>query len=245
MEERKGIYFVSDVHIGADIGDPAEREDRFVRFLKSIPVNAKAIYLLGDIWDFWYEYSEFIPKDGARVTAALLNLIHDGVEVHFFPGNHDMWVRDFFEKNGISLHSQPYFCNIGGKEFCLGHGDIIGGTDIGYRVLHWVYTSPITQFIFRLMDPRILFWITRKWFRLSRNSHKPFEFDPDRQKIVHWAREVDRNSKVDYFVFGHFHCDVRLTLESGAGFYIMGDWVNASPYYFFDGTSLQAKTFEG
>ncbi len=245
MEERKGVYFASDVHIGADVGDPAEREARFVRFLKSIPSSAKALYLLGDIWDFWYEYSELMPKDGARVTAVLLNLVHDGVEVHFFPGNHDMWVRDFFESNGIIMHSQPYFGSIEGKEFCLGHGDIIGGTDIGYRFLHWVYTSPVIQFIFRLMDPRLLFKLTRRWFRFSRNSHKPFEFDPERQRIVQWARETAKSRKVDYFVFGHFHRDVRLTLEDGVEFFIMGDWVSDSPYFYFDGVSLQAKTFEG
>lgn len=246
MAERKGIYFVSDVHIGADVGDPAEREDRFVNFLRSIPKDtAKAVYMLGDIWDLWYEYKDLVPKDGARVIALMAELADSGVEVHFFPGNHDMWVSDFFEKIGVVMHEQPCFVNIEGKEFCLGHGDIVGGTSAGYRFLHWVYTSPVIQFIFSLLHPRILFAMSRKWFRISRNSHKPFEFIPERQKIVRWAKSVSAERKVDFFVFGHFHCNVDIILPSGSRFLITEDWVNASPYLFFDGETLSQMSFGG
>lgn len=235
---------MSDVHIGADIGDPAERENRFLKFLRSIPRDtAKAVYLLGDIWDFWYEYHDLVPKEGARVTAQMAELADAGVEVHFFPGNHDMWVGNFFEQIGVQMHQQPYFATLEGKEFCMGHGDIVGGTDGGYRFLHWVYTSPVIQFIFRIMHPRTLFAISRKWFRISRNSHKPFEFVPHNQRIVRWAEAESAGRKVDYFVFGHFHRKVDITLQSGSRFLIMEDWVKSSPYLYFDGENLISKTF--
>lgn len=244
MEERKGIYFVSDVHIGADDGNPQEREDRFVDFLRSIPKDsAKAVYMLGDIWDLWYEYRDLIPKDGARVVALMSELVSSGVEVHFFPGNHDMWVSDFFGRIGVQMHSQPEFLTLDGKVFCLGHGDIVGGVDAGYRFLHWVYTSKVVQFIFSLLHPRILFAMSRKWFRISRNSHKPFDFIPEKQRIVRWAENVSAERKVDYFVFGHFHRKVQITLPGGSEFFIMGDWVNSSPFLFFDGLSLTHRNF--
>lgn len=244
-EERKGIYFTADVHIGADEGDPAEREERFLRFLKSIPDNAKALYLLGDIWDFWYEYRDLMPKAGARVVARLIQMKEAGIEIHFFPGNHDMWGREFFGEMGFQVHRQPYFTNIEGKEFCMGHGDVVGGTDPGYTFLHWVYTSPVIQFFFRLLHPRILFGMTKRWFRLSRRSHKSFDFVPEKMRIVKWAMASEKERKVDFFVFGHFHRKVDYTLPDGARLLIMEDWVKVSPYLYFDGENLSSLLFVG
>jgi len=245
MALRKGIYFISDVHLGMKDSDSQEREDRFVSFLKSIPRDtAKAVYFLGDVWDFWYEYKDLIPKEGVRVVHQMQDLMESGVEVHFFPGNHDMWVGDFFPSIGVVMHEQPYYVNLEGKKFCLGHGDIIGGTDAGYRFLHWVYTSPVIQFIFRTLHPRLLFGLSYTWFRISRNSHKEsFEFVPRDQKIVRWAELDSAGRKVDYYVFGHFHRFVDTVLASGSRFFIMPDWMKESPYLYFDGEDVKKLTF--
>ena len=128
MAERKLVYFVSDVHLGLRTVDPAEREARFIAFLKGLPAQEmRALYLLGDIWDFWYEYRDVIPREGARVVAALIGLMDAGVEVWFCPGNHDIWTYSYFEQLGMHRFEQPYYVTLDGKDFCLGHGDLLGG----------------------------------------------------------------------------------------------------------------------
>lgn len=245
MAGRKAIYFVSDVHLGMHAGNPSEREERFLNFLRSIPRDTtKAVYMLGDIWDFWYEYRDLMPKEGIRVVMQMKELLDAGVEVHFFPGNHDMWVGDFFPKMGVIMHEQPCFVELGGKVFCLGHGDIVGGTDMGYRFLHWVYTSPVIQFIFKILHPGILFAMSYKWFKISRNSHSnDFEFVPGKQRIVKWAEETGAGRHVDCFIFGHFHRFVDIVLDNGARFLILPDWEGGSSYVLFDGESVEAVTF--
>ena len=141
MAERKGVYFVSDVHLGLKVGDPAEREARFVRFLREIPRDTTlAVYLLGDIWDFWYEYRDVVPREGALVVAELVSLMKDGVQVHFCEGNHDIWTFSFFEELGMEKFRQPCLVNILGSDFCLGHGDGIGGgAGAGYNLLQKIF----------------------------------------------------------------------------------------------------------
>ena len=125
---RRYDYFVSDVHLGLGWKDPKEREERFLKFLSLIPrEEVRALYLLGDVWDFWFEYKDVIPREGSRVVAKLISLMDDGVEVHFCPGNHDIWTFSYFESIGMKRFDQPFFTSIAGRRFCLGHGDLLGG----------------------------------------------------------------------------------------------------------------------
>ena len=129
-------YFVADVHLGLQVSDPDGREARFVSFLKGIPAEeTEALYMLGDIWDFWYEYRDVVPKGYTRVFAALQELMDAGVKVYFFQGNHDVWTYHYFEELGMVPLVQPYATEIGGKTFCLGHGDGLGPGDRGYKFL--------------------------------------------------------------------------------------------------------------
>ena len=128
-------YFVSDVHLGLKVGDPADRERRFSDFLLSLPEDTESVYLLGDIWDFWYEYKHVVPKGYVRVLSALQNLMDRGVNVFFFQGNHDVWTYSYFEELGMKKLVQPYVVEIDGKRFCLGHGDGLGPVPFGYRFL--------------------------------------------------------------------------------------------------------------
>ena len=120
---RKLTYFVSDVHLGLQVGDPAAREARFVEFLRSLPEDTESLYLLGDIWDFWYEYRDVVPKGYVRVFGAIADLIDRGVGVYFFQGNHDVWTYSYFEELGMKRLEQPALVDVDGKLFCLGHGD--------------------------------------------------------------------------------------------------------------------------
>lgn len=241
MVERTGTYFVSDVHLGLHVYDPKEREERFVSFLKSIPKDStKAVYLLGDIWDFWYEYKDVVPKEAARVVVQLVNLVDAGVEVYFVPGNHDIWCFRFFEELGIKKVSQPYFTEICGKRFCLGHGDGIGGAKAGYRLMNALFHNRVAQALFSTLHPWLAYRLGTGWSSKNRQSHKRYVFIPEKERIFAWAK---KQKDVDYFVFGHYHNAIDEPLPGGARFILLDTWFNSSPYLFFDGKNLISASF--
>lgn len=142
-------YFLSDVHLGLQVADPAARERRFADFLLSLPEDTEAVYLLGDIWDFWYEYRDVVPKGYIRVFSALQQLMDRGVNVYFFTGNHDIWAYSYFEELGMKRLVQPCVVDIAGKKFCLGHGDGLGGAPLGYRIIRSIFHCRPLQVLFR------------------------------------------------------------------------------------------------
>ncbi len=228
------VYFVSDVHLGLQVADPAGRERRFANFLRSLPEDTAALYLLGDIWDFWYEYRDVVPKGYIRVFAALQALMDRGVKVYFFEGNHDIWTYSYFEELGMIKLTQPHLVEIGGKTFCLGHGDGLGPVPAGYRVLQSVFRSRVTQFLFSLLHPFLAFRFGSGWSRNSRLSHdQEYVFRGKDEPLYKFAEEFASANNVDYFIFGHYHADVRMTLSSGSGFFILKDWIKSSPYLCF------------
>lgn len=229
-------YFVSDVHLGLQVGDPADRERRFVDFLRSLPEDTEAVYLLGDIWDFWYEYKHVVPKGYVRVLSALVDLMDRGVKVYFFQGNHDVWTYGYFEELGMRKLVQPALIEIGGKRFCLGHGDGLGPVPAGYRFLRGVFHSRVAQFLFSLLHPWIAFGLGNGWSKNNRLSHdKEYVFRGEEEPLYKFAVDFAASSDVDYFVFGHYHADVHMTLPSGAQFHVLKDWMHSSPYLCFDG----------
>ena len=165
MAQRTLVYFVADVHLGLDVADPSEREARFVRFLESIPKDRTlSLYMLGDIWDFWYEYRDLVPKGYVRVFAALMDLMDAGVEVCFFQGNHDIWCYHYFEDMGIRILHQPYTLEIGGKVFCIGHGDGLGPGNRVYKAMRWLFHNKVCQRMFSaLIHPTLAFTIGKGW----------------------------------------------------------------------------------
>lgn len=224
-------YFVSDVHLGLQVGDPADRERRFADFLNSLPSDTEAVYLLGDIWDFWYEYRDVVPKGYVRVFAALTALMDRGVKVYFFPGNHDVWTYSYFEELGMKRLEQPYVVDISGKKFCLGHGDGLGPVPFGYRFLRGVFHNRVLQFLFSMLHPWIAFGFGNGWSKHNRLTHDiSYEFKGAEEPLYKFAEKFSDENKVDHFIFGHYHADVRLELPSGAELHVMKDWINASPY---------------
>ncbi len=233
--DRKLTYFVSDVHLGLQVGDAAGRESRFVDFLRSLPEETDALYLLGDIWDFWYEYRDVVPKGYVRVFAALTDLMNRGVKVFFFQGNHDVWTYSYFEELGMKRLEQPYVIEIGGKIFCLGHGDGLGPVPFGYRFLRAVFHNKILQCLFSTLHPWLAFRLGNGWSRRNRLSHdKEYVFDGENEPLYKFAESFSASQHVDYFIFGHYHSDVHLTLPSGAELFILKDWIHDSPYLCFE-----------
>lgn len=240
MVVSKRTYFVSDVHLGLQLFDPEDRERRFVRFLRSLdPHDTEAIYLLGDIWDFWYEWRDVVPKGYCRVFATLQDLVEAGVKVYFFAGNHDIWCYSYFEELGFIRLTQPYFVEIGGKKFCLGHGDGLGTAPLGYRLMHAVFTCRPIQVLFSMLHPWFAFRLGNTWSRHNRLKHKSeYVFKGESEPLYQFAEEFSRTHDVDYYIFGHFHVSVDVQMPSGARLLILKDWLKSSPYLYFDGISV-------
>ena len=243
MPERKNIYFVADVHLGLPLNDPAGREKRFCDFLSAIPAETtRAVYLLGDIWDFWYEYRDVIPREGVRVIAQLVRLMDAGVEVWFCEGNHDMWSFSFFESLGMKKFNQPYFVNIDGKEFCLGHGDGLGGAKPSYRFMLKVFHNRFAQRCFSTLHPWLAFRFGLGWSNSNRRTHEPYHFKGEGEPLHKFASEVLGTRHVDYFVFGHFHDGADVTMPGGAHLIVVKDWIDGgTPYCLFDGEVLSSS----
>lgn len=229
---KKFTYFVSDVHLGLQVADPAAREARFVGFLRSLPEETAALYLLGDIWDFWYEYRDVVPKGYVKVLAAIQDLMDRGVEVYFLQGNHDVWTYSYFEEMGMKKLVQPALVEIDGRVFCIGHGDGLGPVPMGYRFLRWVFHNRALQFLFSMLHPRIAFGLGNGWSknnRLARNEE--YVFRGEEEPLYKFAAEFEKENKVDCFVFGHYHCDVAMKTPAGADFIILKDWMDGSPFF--------------
>ena len=239
--ERKGVYFASDVHLGLDFNDPKDREARFVRFLRSIPAQqTEALYLLGDIWDFWYEYRDVVPKGYVRVFAALLDLMDAGVKVVFFTGNHDIWAYHYFESLGIKVLREPAVVEHGGVKFCLAHGDGLGPGLAGYKFMNYLFKNRVVQWLFSLLHPWIAFRLGNGWSKDSRLTRGgEYVFKGPSEPLYKWAQEFASTHTVDCFIFGHLHTDVDTQLPTGERFIVMKDWISSSPYWYFDGTSVR------
>lgn len=234
-------FFVSDVHLGLQVGDPAGRERRFADFLQGLPEDTDALYLLGDIWDFWYEYRDVVPKGYIRVFSALQSLMDRGVKVYFFQGNHDVWTYGYFEELGMKRLEQPCLVEIGGKRFCLGHGDGLGPVPSGYRFLRGLFHNRVAQFLFSMLHPWIAFRFGNGWSRNNRLAHdQEYEFRGKDEPLYKFAEEFSARNDVDYFIFGHYHSSVDMTLPSGTRLLVLKDWMRSSPHLCFDGVSVSS-----
>ena len=237
-------YFASDVHLGLQVSDPAGREARFVAFLKAIPAaETDALYLLGDIWDFWYEYRDVVPKGYVRVFAALTDLMDAGVKVYFFPGNHDIWTYRYFGELGMARLDQPYVTEIGGKTFCLGHGDGLGHVDRGYRTLRSIFHNRFLQGCFSALHPWFAFRLGNGWSRRSRlGKNVGYAFKGEEEPLYKFC--VDFNARraasdaapVDIFLFGHYHSAVDMPVGE-ARLLLLQDWISVSNWIVFDAAS--------
>ena len=245
-------YFVSDVHLGLRVGDAASREKAFVDFLQGMdPARTEALYLLGDIWDFWYEYRDVVPKGYVRVFAALTDLMDAGVKVSFFPGNHDIWTYSYFEELGMKRLEQPYLTEIGGKLFCLGHGDGLGPVDRGYRILRGIFHNRFLQACFSALHPWFAFRLGNGWSRRSRlGKSVGYTFKGQQEPLYRFcdafndARTSSGQPPVDIFLFGHYHCAVDMPVCESR-LLLLQDWISVSNWMVFDAEKDQVFVCSG
>ncbi len=232
--DRTLTYFVSDVHLGLQVADADAREARFVAFLRGIPAEqTEALYLLGDIWDFWYEYRDVVPKGYVRVFAALQVLMDAGVKVYFFQGNHDVWSYRYFEELGMVRLQQPFRVQIGGRWFCLGHGDGLGPGNRGYKFLKWVFHNRVLQVLFSSLHPWFAFRLGNGWSRSSRlGKNIAYEFKGEEEPLYKFCAAYPE--PVDYFIFGHYHCRGVDMPVGKARLLMLSDWISSSNWMVYD-----------
>lgn len=246
----KRIFFLSDFHLGApNRTESLKREKLIVQFLTEIKDQAFAVFIVGDVFDFWYEYKKVVPRGYVRLLGKLAELTDSGVQVHFFVGNHDMWMRTYFEEElGIPVYFEQRDYVFNGQHFHLSHGDGLGPGDHKYKALKKVFRNPVCQWLFGLVPPQIGIGLADFFSKQSRAKTGTTEerfLGEDREWLIIYSRELLKTKKVDFFVFGHRHLpmDYRLTEESR---YInLGDWIQYFTYAEFDGRGLTLKSYTG
>ena len=243
------IYFVSDIHLGcADKEYSARAERAFCRWLDSVGKDAEAIYLMGDIFDFWFEYRRVAPQGFVRVLGRLAELSDRGVEVVLYAGNHDMWCLDYFEKEcGMIIHREPCLVELYGNEVFLAHGDEFS-KEKSYKVLRSIFRNRITRWAFSMLHPRWSIWMGYKWSQHSMMKHKVKGDTPylgeEKEHCIMFAREyLKKHSSVDCFIFGHRHIDVDIPLGESSRCIFLGDWISTFAYVVLDGKTIERKYF--
>lgn len=247
MTKTGKIYFVSDVHLGAPaLDNNRERESLFVQWLDMIRSDAGQLFLLGDIFDFWFEYKKVVPRGFTRVLGRIADITDQGIPVHFFAGNHDLWVSDYLvQETGIVLHRNEFKTEIDGKIFYLAHGDGLDPDDKGYLFLKKIFTSKTMQWLYARLHPDFALWLAHKWSKSSRLS-KPFyeeEFKVKNEGMYKFAESVLLKEPVDYFIFGHRHCMVDYEMNNSARFILLGDWIRNYSYGVYDGEKFELKKY--
>ena len=245
----KKVYFASDNHLGApNLEKSKVREKQFVAWLDNIKADAAAIYLMGDLFDLWIEYKRVIPKGFVRVLGKLAELADSGIPIHFFVGNHDMWMQDYFETElGIPVYYEPQQITLNNNSFFIGHGDGLGPGDKGYKRMKKVFRNPFIQWLYRLIHPdlglRIAQHMSLKNRLISGDDDKIYN-GPETEWLVHYCKEKLKIQKTDYFIFGHRHLPLDIELSKTSRYINLGDWLEYNTYAVFDGNSVSLSTWE-
>ncbi|MFO8086775.1 MAG: UDP-2,3-diacylglucosamine diphosphatase [Bacteroidales bacterium] len=248
-EEKSHIYFLSDAHLGVpDHSSSLLRERKLVQWLHQIKPTAKAIYFLGDIFDFWFEYKHVVPKGHVRLFGTIAQFTDEGIPVHFFPGNHDLWVKDYFTTEmGMQIHPAPMRAQFCGHTFYIAHGDGLGQGDRNYKLLKKVFTCPLCQWLFARLHPNFAVGLARYLSRRSRMASRDEEatfLGEDKEFLIAYAKEILKTEHFDYFVFGHRHLPLEIPLNEHSTYYNLGEWFNRFTYGVFDGENFELRTFE-
>jgi UDP-2,3-diacylglucosamine hydrolase len=245
----KKIYFASDFHLGVPtLESSLAREKKICQWLDMIKPDAEEIFLVGDIFDFWYEYIYTIPKGYTRLLGKIAELTDSGIKVHFFTGNHDLWMKDYFiEELNVSVFHDPIIREFNGKRFYIGHGDGLGPGDNWYKFLKLIFKSKVCQWLYSRIHPNLAFYIARRSSKRSRiitaDSDEKF-LGEENEWLYLFAKDYVKKENMDYFIFGHRHLPLDMNVDGKARYVNLGEWINYRTYAVFDGSELHLKKFE-
>ena len=248
MTENKKIYFASDFHLGIPNNlQSNEREKVIVAWLDKVKIDAKEIYLVGDLFDFWFEYKYTVPKGCIRFLGKIAELVEHGIQFHLFTGNHDMWMFDYLEKEfGITINRKPITKKINDKIFLIGHGDGLGPGDKKYKIIKRFFANKLCQWLFARLHPNFGFSIAHYWSKKSREKEMLGNHDflgENKEWLIIYANEILKKRHVDYFIFGHRHLPIEHKLNEKSTYINLGDWINHYTYGVFDGKKLTLENF--
>ncbi len=250
---KKKVYFISDIHLGADVGNDTsrEREKRVCRWLNKVKEDASQIYIVGDLFDFWFEYKTVVPKGYIRILGKLAELRDSGIPIDFFIGNHDMWMFSYLDKElGIPIHRKGIIREHFGKHFFIHHGDGKGPRDTKYKLLKMVFANPLCQWLFERLHPNFGIWLANAWSGSSREKHNLEEEEfqgKDKEWLVAYVEKKvkELDPPIDFFIFGHRHLAIDYTMSNGQSRYInLGEWMHMNSYGVFDGEKMEILFFE-
>ena len=249
MSQRLKIYFASDQHLGAPTQEKSfPREKKFVAWLDEVKKDADAIFLLGDLFDFWFEYKTVVPKGFVRVLGKLAEIRDSGIPIYFFVGNHDLWMHDYFEKElNIPVYHKPKEFIFNDKVFLIGHGDGLGPGDKGYKRMKKVFTNPFSKWLFRWLHPdlgvKLAQYLSVKNKLISGDADVRF-LGEDNEWLVLYSKRKLEIKHYDYFIFGHRHLPMTIDLGQNSTYINLGDWIGYFTYGIFDGEKFELKEYK-
>jgi len=248
LAQGKKIYFASDFHLGAPNHEVSlEREKKIVRWLESIRHDAAEIFLVGDLFDFWFEYKRAVPRGYTRLLGKISEITDSGIPVHVFTGNHDMWIFDYLPNEcGVTVHRAPIEREWSGKQFYIGHGDGLGPGDHGYKFIKKVFASKVCQWLFARLHPNFGIWLANSLSGYSRSTTGDKDrvfLGEEKEWLVIYSKEVLQKKHFDYFIFGHRHFALEIKLSERSTYINLGEWLTSSNYAVFDGATCELKEF--
>ena len=249
MELKKGkkIYFASDNHLGAPSREKSlEREKIFVKWLDEIKNDASEIFLLGDLFDFWIEYNEVVPRGFVRVLGKLAEISDSGIQINFFVGNHDLWTKDYFQKElGIRVYKKSTQFNFNNYLFFVGHGDGLGPSDKGYKILKKFFTNSVMQSLFRIIHPDIAVKLGRYFSQKNKllSGGASDYLGEENEWLIQYCKKKLKQKNINFFIFGHRHLPLNIKLSSDSKYINLGDWIEHYSYAVFDGKKIELKKF--
>ena len=248
LNKDKKIFFASDFHLGApNKKESRSREKRIIRWLKTVEKDAAAIFLVGDLFDFWFEYDHVVPKGFIRFLSKLAEFNDKGIPIYIFHGNHDMWMFDYLETEiGATIISEPIQLKINDKILYIGHGDGLGAGDYTFKFLRKVFKNKIAQWLFKWTHPDIGIGFATKWSYTSRtnNTVESQEINKENEWLFLYSQQLESKQHFDFYIFGHRHLPLILEINNHSTYINLGEWLNFNSFGIFDGKDFHIDYFK-
>ncbi len=245
----KKIYFASDFHLGAPNYEKSlVREKLVIKWLDEVKQDAQEIYLMGDVFDFWFEYKHAVPKGYVRLLGKIAEIVDAGIPITMFTGNHDMWMFGYLEKElGVKVYRQPLMKEYFGKQFYLAHGDGLGPGDKGYKFIKKIFESKVCQWLYARVHPNLGVGFANYWSKRSRASQSPKKESfkgEENEWLAVYSKKILQKEHFDFFIFGHRHLPLDIKLSEKSRYINLGEWINHNTYAVFDGEKLELKEYK-